>query len=100
MNAGYVFDYHGIGEVLKSAGMTDAVTEVATTVARNVDAQGLTAESGAAESGAAITAVVKSSVSDRARATVTIEHPAGEGMQAKHGVLTKAAAAAGLEVSR
>lgn len=35
---------------------------------------------------------------DRAAAAVTIAHPAGLAIQAKHGTLTRAAAAAGLEV--
>ena len=35
---------------------------------------------------------------NRARALVTIAHPAGLAIQAKHGALTKAAASAGLRV--
>ena len=41
---------------------------------------------------------VMSVTTDRAKALVTIMHPAGLAMQAKHGALTKAAAAVGLEV--
>lgn len=37
-------------------------------------------------------------VTDRAHGRVTIAHPAGQAVQAKHGALTKAAAQAGLEV--
>lgn len=35
---------------------------------------------------------------DRARATVWLAHPAGLAVQAKHGLLSKAASAAGLEI--
>lgn len=41
---------------------------------------------------------VQSYDTDRARATVWLAHPAGLAVQAKHGTLTKAASAAGLEV--
>ena len=36
---------------------------------------------------------------DRARAVVALKHPAGMAVQAKYGTLTRAAAAAGLEVN-
>jgi hypothetical protein len=35
---------------------------------------------------------------DRAASAVTIKHPGGRGIEAKHGSLTRAAGAAGLEV--
>lgn len=38
------------------------------------------------------------SVTDRARGRVTLAHPAGEAVQAKHGALTKAAAQSGMDV--
>jgi hypothetical protein len=41
---------------------------------------------------------VTMSTTDRAHANVTITHPAGQAVQAKHGALTKAAAQAGLDV--
>ena len=91
-------DRSGVGVVAKSAQMMDAVEDAANRVAENVGAQGLVATSGSAESPAAITAEVETSTTDRARAVVTISHPAGLAMQARHGVLTKAAASAGLEV--
>lgn len=42
--------------------------------------------------------VVSSATTDRAKAFVTIAHPAGLAMEAKHGTLRRAAAACGLEV--
>ena len=87
-----------IGEIAKSPSIMSAVKDLAGVVAANVGAQGFTASSGAAQSGAPITAVVSTGVTDRDRATVTIQHPAGLAMQAKHGVLTRAASMAGLEV--
>lgn len=41
---------------------------------------------------------VRSYTTDRAAAAVTIVHPAGIAMEAKHGTLRRAAAAEGLEV--
>lgn len=41
---------------------------------------------------------VRAYTTDRAAAAVTIAHPAGLAIQAKHGALTKAAASVGLEV--
>ena len=91
-------DRSGVGVVAKSAQMMDAVEDAANRIAANVGAQGLIATSGATKSAALITAVVSTGVTDRDRATVTIQHPAGLAMQARHGVLTKAASMAGLEV--
>lgn len=42
---------------------------------------------------------VRSYVTDRAASAVVIPHPAGLGHQAKYGVLTRSASAAGLEVT-
>lgn len=41
---------------------------------------------------------VSVTTTDRAHANVTIAHPAGQSVQAKHGALTKAAAQVGLDV--
>lgn len=48
--------------------------------------------------GTTLPVVVNEYTTDRKAASVTIAHPAGLATQAKHGVLTKAAAAVGLEV--
>lgn len=93
-----LLDSAGVRAHLNSPEVAAEVRAAAEKVAANVNAQGLTASSGAAKSGSAITAVVWSYTTDRAAAAVSIQHPAGLAMQAKHGVLTKAATAAGLEV--
>lgn len=78
-------DYDAIGEILRET-VRDAVNEVAADVASRVDADG-------AKVG------VRPYTTDRAAAAVTILDPRGLALQAKNGALTKAAAAAGLEVT-
>lgn len=93
-------DVAGIGAVLKSKPVQVMIEAAAKQVAANVDSQKLEATSGTSEGQPPqIKGTVHTSVTDRARANVVIEHPAGQGMQAKHGVLTRAAAEAGLEVT-
>lgn len=89
----------GVAEILKSAGMHRVVQEAVEAIAENVRDQGIKVgdrDGGPAE----YDLPVKTSVTttDRAHGVVTLAHPAGEAVQAKHGALTKAAAAAGLEV--
>lgn len=86
-------DHDGIGEVLKSSGVRGAIDGIAADVAANVKAADTVRRNGVASS-----VEVASYTTDRAAAAVTIAHPAGVGMQAKHGTLTQAAGAAGLEV--
>lgn len=81
-------DYSGIGDVLKKQ-MAEPVRKVANQIADNADAA-------AAEYGGVID--VKSFTTDRAHSTVMFAHPAAEAIEAKHGLLTKAANAAGYEV--
>jgi hypothetical protein len=87
-------DHKGLAEVLRSAEVRREIAELTEQVADNARAQGHTVSSGEP-------LPVEASVvtTDRAHGSVTIAHPAGVGMQAKYGVLTKAAAAAGLEVT-
>jgi hypothetical protein len=87
-------DHGGIGSLLKSSEMAAEVRVVADAVAGNVASQGLTTEAGEN-----VTAEVDTYTTDRAAASVTIDGPWGLGMQAKYGALTKAASAAGLEVT-
>lgn len=89
-----VLDRAGIGAVAKSPEMQTVVRQTAQQVASNVAAQHLTAGEGEP-----ITATVDTYTTDRAAASVTVDHPAGLAMQARHGVLTRAASAAGLEVT-
>lgn len=87
-------DHKGLREVLRSAAMLHEIADVTEAVAENARAQGHSVTFGEA-------LPVEASVilTDRAHGQVTITHPAGIGMQAKYGVLTKAAAAAGLDVT-
>ena len=84
-------DAAGLAEILTNQ-MRGPVDAVAAKIAAGVDTGSVDAR-----------VTVRSGVTDdmkinRAHASVTIAHPAGLAMQAKHGTLTKAAAAAGLEV--
>lgn len=92
-------NHAALGEILK-VNAADLVREKAEEIARNVDAQGLTAAGGWDLFGLPpeLTATVVHTVTDRARSTVAINHPAALAFEAKHGVLTKAAGEAGLEV--
>jgi hypothetical protein len=81
-------DYKAVGEILKvnMRGPIDAkIDEIAANAEANPDL-----------AGAPIT--VQHFTTDRAGGTVNIASPAGLAIQAKFGVLTKAAAAAGMEV--
>ena len=86
-------DSNGIGDLLKSSAMRSAVDKAANAVAENARDQGHTVESGEA-----LPVTVTSYTTDRAAASVALAHPAGVAMQAKYGVLTKAASDAGMEV--
>lgn len=87
-------DHAGLESQLKSTEMAEAVRAKADEVADNVRAQGLTASGGES-----ISVEVTAYTTDRAAASVALAHPAGLGIQAKYGALTKAAADAGLEVT-
>lgn len=81
-------DYAGLGEVLRSREMAQAVDDLAEAIADGVRA-------GISDPLIAATVEVDHYTTDRAAAAVTIAHPAGLAIQAKHGALTRAAAAAG-----
>ncbi|GAA4981243.1 hypothetical protein [Actinopolymorpha pittospori] len=86
-------DHAGIAEVLRSGEVRAALDDLAGTVAGNASS------SPEWQRYAARGEVrVASYTTDRAAAAVTLAHPGGLGMQAKHGTLTRAAGAAGLEV--
>lgn len=80
-------DHDGIAEMLKSAEwaalMKDTANEVAGNVRSETDAE----------------VKVDAYTTDRAAASVTILDPRGAELQARDGILTRAAAAAGLEVT-
>lgn len=80
-------DYAGIGELLKSYPIRQMVMGAARQIAARVEAEhGVPTE-------------VHAYTTDRAAASVVIAHPSGAAIQAKHGALTRAAAAEGLEVT-
>jgi uncharacterized protein (DUF2342 family) len=85
-------DPAGLAEIL-TKNMRGPVDDAAANIAANVDVGSVTEAKVSVRSG-----VTDDMRINRARATVTIAHPAGLAMQAKHGTLTKAAAAAGLTV--
>ncbi len=76
-----------IGRILRED-MREPIDKLAAEIASKVDVGSVTE--------AEVT--VRSYTTDRAAAAVTIAHPAGMAIQAKHGALTKAAAELGLEV--
>lgn len=92
-------DRAGIAAIAKSDEMMALVSAAAEEVAANVHGQGI--QVGDRDGGPReipLPVKVDTDVSDRARASVILAHPAGIAAQAKHGALTRAAAAAGLEV--
>jgi hypothetical protein len=78
-------DHAGIGKFLKET-MRGPIDDLARLVAANVDVGSVTE--------AEVT--VRSYTTDRAAAAVSIAHPAGLAIQAKHGALTKALSSQGL----
>lgn len=79
-------DYEAIGKILRED-MRTPIDELAARIAANVDVGSVDAP-----------VTVKAYTTDRAIAVIAIAHPAGKAIQAKHGALTKAAAACGYEV--
>lgn len=82
-------DHSGIASILKSGPFAANVAEKAAEIASGVVGQ----------IGGRFPVEVSTYTTDRAAAAVTIAHPAGAILQARDGVLTRAAAAAGLEVT-
>lgn len=80
-------DSAGYAEILKNE-MRGPIDDLAAQIASRVDVGSVTDAQ----------VSVMSVTTDRAKALVTIMHPAGLAIQAKHGALTKAAAACGYEV--
>ena len=86
-------DHAGIAELLRSTGVMDAVEDAANAVRQNAEADPAVVRHD-------VPVEVRTGVSDRARAIVTLAHPAGIGIQAKHGSLTRATTAAGLSAGK
>lgn len=87
-----ILNHKGIEEILKVR-MRKPIDELADRIAARVDVGSVTDAPVQVRSG-----VTTSMRTNRARASVTIAHPAGLAMEAKHGTLRKAAASVGLEV--
>ena len=81
-------DYKAVGKILKEdmrGPIDEKINEIAANAKANPDL-----------AGAPIT--IQHFTTDRAGGTVNIASPAGLALQAKHGILTRAASAAGMEV--
>lgn len=85
----------GIAALLKSREMEKLVTDVAEEIAETVRRSGSFVD----ENGDQLPVEVGLFITDRARASVLLAHPAGASAQAKDGVLTRAASANGHSVS-
>lgn len=83
----FKLDHDAIGRILMSD-MRGPVSKLAAQVASRVDVGGVAAP-----------VTVADYSTDRAISVVAIAHPAGLAIQAKHGALTRAAAACGFEVT-
>lgn len=93
-------DSRGIRALLQSTAMHRATQDAAEAVAANVRAMNIRVgdkDGGRHEDDMPVT--VEMTTTDRAHAWVSIAHPSGEAVQAKHGALTKAAAQARLDVN-
>lgn len=89
-----------LDEVLTGAPMQAAITEATEAIAENARAMGIKVgdrDGGPREVDMPVE--TRQRITDRAHGSVTITHPAGQAVQAKHGALTKAAAEAGLGVT-
>lgn len=92
-------DNKGIAAILRSDAVAAATKRAAESVADGVRAMNIRVgdrDGGPRERELPVT--VTMSETDRAHANVTLAHPSGTAVQAKHGALTKAAAQAGLDV--
>lgn len=90
----------GVKALLQSTAMHRAVQEATEKVAANVESQGITVgDRDGGKHEIDLPVLVEMTTTDRAKGCVILAHPAGAAVQAKHGALTKAAAAAGLTVT-
>lgn len=91
---GFRVDREGVAELLRSPELAEHVKELAETVATLARARGLRVVNG----DPLPIEVLNDPAPDRTAFTVAVRHPAGTGMEAKYGVLTRAAEAVGIEV--
>ena len=86
----------GVLEQLKSAEVRREVNKLAEEIARIAKMNGPLVQGVPGD--VVLPVKVEEMTTDRARAAVVIAHPSGLAVQAKHGLLTRAAAQAGVEV--
>lgn len=96
--ASFHLNHAGMAEILVSAGVRAAVDSAAERVADAARGAGGTVGELTGGGEIDIPVEVDSQTTDRARAVVSLAHPAGLAYEAKYGALTKAAASVGLEV--
>lgn len=92
---GITIDSDGARELLTSPEVAEALRAAAQRVADTASAQGHRVTSGAVLP----VKVITEAATDRASATVAVTHPAGVGMEARYGLLKRAAEANGFEVT-
>lgn len=92
MGVKITLDHGGMAEMLKSGPVAGAVRDRAEFTAADARSNGSVQRHG-------VPVEVRSYTTDRAASSVTLAHAAGLPIEAKYGVLTSAAASAGLEVS-
>lgn len=98
-------DFRGIETVATRSDMDSAIEDAAEAIAANVRGMGIKVgdkDGGPREVDLPVKVFGPDDTTgfrwaDRSRARVSLAHPAGEAVQAKHGALTKAAAEAGLD---
>ncbi len=91
---GFELDHAGLAEILTSPEVADAVRDAAEQVGAAARAQGHRVTSGQPLP----VDVSDDPDHDRAGTSVAVRHPSGVGMEARHGVLKRAATATGLDV--
>lgn len=92
--SGFRVDRDGVAEVLRSPELAAHIKALAEEIATGARLQGHRVTSGELLP----VDVLDDPAPDRVGFTVAVRHPAGMGMEAKHGVLTRAAGALGLDV--
>lgn len=92
---GITIDSDGARELLNSPEVAEAVRAAARQVADAARAQGHRVAGGEPLP----VEVITEAPTDRVSATVAVEHASGVGMEARHGVLKRAAEAAGFQVT-
>ncbi|MCY4726700.1 hypothetical protein NYO98_10460 [Nocardioides sp. STR2] len=81
----------GVGNILKTGAVPEMVNRTASTIAAG-------ARSRLPDDGMGGEVVVERYTTDRGAAAVIVKHPRAVGLQAKYGILTSAAASAGVTV--